>query len=58
MLFGLAQALAILLGGADLIPSQILAMLPYMLTIAVLVLFVRNVSAPKASGVPFEKGQR
>lgn len=58
MLFGFAQALAIVLGGADLIPSQILAMLPYVLTILVLVVFVGRATAPKASGVPFQKGQR
>ncbi len=58
MLFGFAQALAITLGGAELVPSQIMAMFPYILTILVLVLFVRNATAPKASGIPFKKGQR
>ena len=41
LLFGFTQALAILLGGgATPIPSQIIAMLPYFITIITLVLFV------------------
>ena len=61
MLFGLAQALTVVLGGSDssvMLPSQILAMLPYVLTIIVLVLFVGRSVAPKADGVPYEKGER
>ena len=59
LLFGFAQALVVVLGGGNLIiPSDILAMLPYILTIVVLVLFVGNSSAPKASGKPYQKGSR
>lgn len=59
LLFGFAQALIIMLGGGAVnIPSSILAMIPYVLTILVLVFFVGNSSAPKASGVPYEKGAR
>lgn len=58
LLFGFAQALVILLGGSNSIfqiPSYLLAMLPYLLTIVVLVLFVHKSSAPKADGIPFIK---
>lgn len=58
MVFGFAQALTVVLGGAELVPSQILAMLPYALTIIVLIFFVGHSSAPKASGVPYESGER
>lgn len=58
LIFGFAQALSVVLGGAELVPSQILAMLPYVLTIIVLIFFVGNSTAPKASGVPYESGQR
>ncbi|HEX2985796.1 MAG TPA: ABC transporter permease [Caproiciproducens sp.] len=61
MLFGFAQALTVVLGGSDSgvsIPSQILAMLPYILTIIVLILFVGRSVAPKADGEPYEKGVR
>lgn len=59
LLFGFSQALVVMLGGGDMnIPSSILAMIPYVLTIIVLILFVGRSSAPKASGVPYEKGAR
>lgn len=59
LLFGFAQALTIMLGGGDfIVPSQILSMLPYVLTILVLILFVGRSVAPKASGVAYEKGAR
>lgn len=59
LLFGFAQALTVILGGGNFaIPSQILAMLPYILTILVLILFVGKSVAPKADGVPYEKGAR
>ena len=59
LLFGFTQALAIILGGGDfVIPSQILNMLPYAMTIIVLILFVGRSVAPKADGVPYVKGSR
>ncbi len=59
MLFGFTQALVILLGGGDfVVPSQILSMLPYAMTIIVLVLFVGRSIAPKADGIPYIKGSR
>lgn len=59
LLFGAAQALTVILGGgAFKVPSEVLAMLPYIITILVLIFFVGNSSAPKASGQPYEKGAR
>ncbi|QOY60530.1 ABC transporter permease [Thermophilibacter immobilis] len=58
MLFGFTQALVIMLGGGAAIPSQILSMLPYVITILTLVLFVGSSVAPKADGVPYVKGSR
>jgi simple sugar transport system permease protein len=59
MLFGATQALTIILGGGTFpIPSSILAMLPYVMTIVVLILFVGKSVAPKADGVPYIKGSR
>lgn len=59
ILFGFAQALVVILGGGEIaIPSQILAMLPYILTIAVLMLLKGKTAAPRASGVPYIKGSR
>ncbi len=59
LLFGFSQALVIILGGENIqIPSTILAMIPYILTVIMLIVFVGRSSAPKASGVPYEKGAR
>ena len=59
LLFGCAQALVVILGGGVVpIPSEILACLPYVLTLVVLVLFVGRSVAPAADGVPYEKGSR
>lgn len=59
LLFGFSQALVVMLGGGSVsVPSTLLAMIPYILTIIMLILFVGRSSAPKASGVPYEKGAR
>ena len=59
LLFGAAQALTVTLGGGRFaVPSSVLAMLPYLITIAILILFVGKSSAPKASGQPYEKDAR
>ena len=57
LFFGFAQVLLIQLGGDFPVPEQVMAMLPYLLTILVLVLFVGRTVGPKASGVPYEKGK-
>lgn len=59
LLFGFTQALVVMLGGGDfIVPSQILSMLPYAMTIIVLILFVGRSVAPKADGIPYVKGSR
>ena len=59
LVFGFAQALTVVLGGGVVnIPTEILAMLPYVLTIIILILFVGKSVAPKADGVPYVKGKR
>ena len=54
----IALAAVIFGGGAFPIPSQILSMLPYVMTIIVLVFFVGGSVAPKADGKPYIKGSR
>jgi simple sugar transport system permease protein len=61
LLFGAAQALTVVLGGDSMpfhVPSEILNMLPYILTILVLILFVGRAVAPKEDGKPYRKGTR
>ncbi len=58
LLFGFAQAVAIMLGGSEIIPVEIISMLPYILTLVVLMVFVGKSVAPKANGIAYEKGKR
>lgn len=58
LLFGAAQGLVVFLGGTEFaVPSELLATLPYVVTLIALVAFVGNQSAPAADGQPFESGQ-
>ncbi len=57
-LFGFAQALIVLLGRYNFVSPHLLSMLPYLLTIIVLITFVGKSVAPKADGLPYEKGIR
>lgn len=61
LFFGLAQSLSI--AGSSIpyiqdIPNVFLLILPYVLTILALAGFIGRANAPKASGVPYIKGQR
>ncbi|WP_309495646.1 ABC transporter permease [Mechercharimyces sp. CAU 1602] len=59
--FGLTVALALvgqLVGLTAYVPSGVLNMIPYVLTILVLAGFVGRAEAPSALGKPFEKGTR
>jgi simple sugar transport system permease protein len=60
LLFGAAQGLTVYLGGSAVInvSSQLLAMLPYLLTLIILTGFVGRATAPAANGEPYQKGER
>lgn len=56
LLFGAAQGLVVYLGSTGLgISSQLLAMLPYIITLIILMGFVGEARGPKANGIPYEK---
>ena len=56
LLFGSAKGFEIYLGATKIgISSQILAMLPYIITIITLIGFVGKAVAPSADGLPYEK---
>src|SRR5699024_9441469 len=58
LLFGAAQGVSIYLGGTALeISSQLLAMLPYLITLVVLMLFVGESRGPSANGLPYERNK-
>ncbi len=53
VLFGLLRALAIQLGGRDILPSALVEATPYLITVLALI-FTGRASAPRALGRPFE----
>ena len=63
LFFGLMKAVAAAYSGipflaATGIPSYVYKMIPYLATLIVLIFTSRNSQAPRASGVPYDKGQR
>ncbi len=58
LLFGGAQGLAIYLGSTSFpVPSTLLAMTPYIITLLALVFVVREGNGPAANGIKYEKNQ-
>ena len=63
LLFGLFRSLSNVYTGFDLLnrlnlPSTVYNMLPYIVSLVVLVIFSKNSAAPKAEGIPYDKGSR
>ena len=63
LLFGLFRALSNVYGGFDFlvalnIPSTVYNMMPYIISLVVLALTSKKSRAPKAEGIPYDKGMR
>ena len=63
LLFGLFRALSNVYSGFDFLtalnmPSTVYNMMPYIISLIVLALTSKSSRAPKAEGIPYEKGQR
>jgi len=63
LFFGLMKAIASAYSGIPFlstmgIPSYFYKMVPYIITLIVLIFTSRNSQAPKAEGIPYDKGQR
>ena len=63
LLFGLFRALSNVYSGFDIltalhIPGTLYKMLPYIISLLVLAVSSRKSRAPKAEGIPYDKGQR
>ena len=63
LLFGLFRSLSNVYTGFDFLnqlnlPSTVYNMLPYIISLVVLVIFSKNSAAPKAEGIPYDKGSR
>ena len=63
LLFGLFRALSNVYSGIDILaalnlPSAIYNMMPYIISLLVLALTSKKSRAPKAEGIPYDKGSR
>jgi simple sugar transport system permease protein len=63
LLFGFFRALSNVYTGFSFLsrlnlPSTVYNMLPYIISLVVLVIFSKNSAAPKAEGIPYDKGSR
>ncbi len=63
LLFGFFRALSNVYTGFDFLaalnlPSTVYNMLPYIISLIVLIFFSKNSAAPKAEGIPYDKGTR
>lgn len=55
ILFGLCTGLKVILGGSSVINPQLISMIPYAVTVIVLILFVGKSRVPSANGKPYAK---
>jgi simple sugar transport system permease protein len=61
LLFGFSTGLAVYLGNPQLpfhINENLLSMTPYIITLIILIIFVKNSNSPSALGIPYKKGER
>ena len=58
LIFGLCQTASVFYAGKFGIPQFVYKMLPYVVCMIVLVLTSKKSKAPKAEGIPYDKGQR
>ena len=57
LLFGFCSGLKVVLGGSSRINMQLISMIPYVVTVLVLVLFVGKSRVPAANGKPYIKAK-
>lgn len=58
LLFGAAQGLVVFLGSTSMgIASDLLNMLPYVITMVMMIVFVGEARGPKSNGIPYERNK-
>lgn len=56
LVFGAAQGLSVILGNLGIkLDTNLLSMLPYVITLLALILFVKSSNAPSADGIPYQR---
>lgn len=57
LLFGFCSGLKVVIGQSSVISAQLISMIPYVVTIVILILFVGRSRVPSASGKPYYKSR-
>ena len=57
LLFGFCTGLKVVLGSNNFISAQLISMIPYVVTVVVLILFVGRSRVPSANGKPYVKSR-
>ncbi len=57
LLFGFCTGLKVVLGNSNIVSAQLISMIPYVVTVIVLILFVGRSHVPAANGKPFVKSK-
>lgn len=57
LLFGMCSGLKIVIGSSNVISAQLISMIPFVVTVIVLILFVGRSHTPAANGKPFVKSK-
>lgn len=57
LLFGFCTGLRVVLGSSNFISAQLISMIPYVVTVVVLILFVGKSRVPSANGKPYVKSR-
>jgi len=57
LLFGMCSGLKIVLGSSNVISAQLISMIPFVVTVIVLILFVGRSHVPSANGKPYIKSK-
>ena len=57
LLFGMCSGLKIVLGSSNVVSAQLISMIPFVVTVVVLILFVGRSQVPAANGKPYIKSK-
>ena len=57
LLFGMCSGLKIVLGSSNVVSAQLISMIPFVVTVIVLILFVGRSQVPAANGKPYIKSK-
>ena len=57
LLFGMCSGIRVVVGSNAMVSAQLISMIPYVVTVVVLILFVGKAHVPSANGKPYVKAK-